>query len=256
VARIVRGVARGVGAHPVLFTAVAVGMLGLHVLLPPLLLSLVRKPCDYFAFNAWLVNLPGYLVSDGAPIGVKAGKLWNLALFWFSAENPYGTEWGFAVDTGDLVRMVVASVLIAAYFALWRRRASVARVGGFAAADVARTGASVNAVLDPTAHGVVMAASSAGVSALARPSAGSAGVGVRTGFAGGLASVLGLTTGPCSVMGCGAPVMPVVGLVFAGLSSTTIAVLSSLAAWSGPAVLVGLTLAVARLGWLAGTDRA
>ena len=23
--------------------------------------------------------------------------MWNLALFWFSSDNPYGIEWGFAV---------------------------------------------------------------------------------------------------------------------------------------------------------------
>src|SRR2546428_12151929 len=44
------------------------------------------------------------------------------------------------------------------------------------------------------------------------------------GVVGAFASVLGLSTGPCSVVGCGAPVLPVVGLVFTGLSSGTLAV--------------------------------
>ena len=48
------------------------------------------------------------------------------------------------------------------------------------------------------------------------------------GIAGMLTSVVGLSTGPCSVMGCGAPVIPVVGLAFAGLSSGTLAFLASL----------------------------
>ena len=44
------------------------------------------------------------------------------------------------------------------------------------------------------------------------PAAGSRpGHGRRSGVAGMLASVVGLSTGPCSVMGCGAPVLPVVG---------------------------------------------
>src|SRR5207244_13300776 len=47
------------------------------------------------------------------------------------------------------------------------------------------------------------------------------------GVVGAFASVLGLSTGPCSVVGCGAPVLPVVGLVFTGLSSGTLAVLSA-----------------------------
>ena len=43
----------------------------------------------------------------------------------------------------------------------------------------------------------------------------------RFGIAGALMSILGLSTGPCSVMGCGAPVLPVIGLAFVGLSSGT-----------------------------------
>jgi hypothetical protein len=252
-------------------------MLALHVLLPPVLLSLVRKPCDYFAFNAWLASLPDYLVSDGAPIGVKAGKLWNLALFWFSASSPYGTEWGFAVDTGDLARMIVASLLVAAYFALWRcRRGLVGRAPAQIPGrlhDVARdvgTGpralqalvppsvapldVRLSAAPDATPRDVGMAAPGARLDGLAPRHVASSGTG--SGFVGGLASVLGLTTGPCSVMGCGAPVMPVVGLAFAGLSSTTVALLASLATWSAFVVLAGLTLAVAWLGWLVGADRA
>src|SRR5438034_1007660 len=59
-------------------------------------------------------------------------------------------------------------------------------------------------------------------------------------------------TGPCSVVGCGAPVLPVVGLVFAGLSSTTLAVLSQLSRISAIAVIVALVLAIAWLGWQVG----
>jgi uncharacterized protein YacL len=64
--------------------------------------------------------------------------------------------------------------------------------------------------------------------------------------------VLGLSTGPCSVVGCGAPVLPVVGLVFAGLSSGTLALLSGASRVLSAVVLVALTLVVAGLGWQAG----
>jgi membrane protein implicated in regulation of membrane protease activity len=64
--------------------------------------------------------------------------------------------------------------------------------------------------------------------------------------------VLGLSTGPCSVVGCGAPVLPVVGLVFAGLSSGTLALLSGASRVLSAVVLVALTLVVAWLGWQAG----
>jgi hypothetical protein len=226
---IVRGVTRAVRARPVLFGLVALGMFVVHVLLPPALLSLVKKPCDYFTFNAWLGRLPEYLRSDPAPFTVKLGKVWNLALFWFSSSNPYGTEWGFAVDVGDLARMVFASLLIAAYVVLWRHRQ------------------------EPFTRRRLVAD-------VAAPSFGRAarrwsGAGGRVGFAGALGSVFGLTAGPCSVMGCGAPVMPVVGLAFSGLSSTTLAFLKDFSTWSTAVVLIGMTLAVAWLGWALGAER-
>jgi hypothetical protein len=67
-----------------------------------------------------------------------------------------------------------------------------------------------------------------------------------------VASVLGLSTGPCSVVGCGAPVLPVVGLVFAGLSSTTLALLSQVSRVSAIVVIAALLMAVAWLGRQAG----
>ena len=66
---------------------------------------------------------------------------------------------------------------------------------------------------------------------------------------GAFASVLGLSTGPCSVVGCGAPVLPVVGLVFTGLSSGTLAVLSASSRIAAAGVLILLSAAVAYLGW-------
>jgi hypothetical protein len=224
-----RGVMRAVRARPLLFILVALGMFAVHVLLPPALLSVAKKPCDYFTFNAWLGGLPSYLSTDPAPLGVKLGKLWNLALFWFSSSNPYGTEWGFAVDTGDLVRMMFASLVIAAYVVLWRHR----RVR--------------------FAHGPASADARAGVASV--PEVRWTGSGARVGFVGALASAFGLTSGPCSVMGCGAPVIPVVGLAFSGLSSTTLTFLKDFSTWSTAVVLIGMTMAVAWLGWTVGAER-
>ena len=48
--------------------------------------------------------------------------------------------------------------------------------------------------------------------------------GRRAGVVGMLTSVLGFSTGPCSVVGCGVPVLPVVGLAFTGLSTDTLKV--------------------------------
>jgi hypothetical protein len=80
------------------------------------------------------------------------------------------------------------------------------------------------------------------------------GAGRAGGAVGACVSVLGLSTGPCSVVGCGAPVLPVVGLVFAGLSSTTLAVMSQVSRISAIAVVVALLIAITWLGWQAGGD--
>jgi hypothetical protein len=50
-------------------------------------------------------------------------------------------------------------------------------------------------------------------------------------------------------MGCGAPVLPVIGLAFAGLSSTTIKWMSELSTIGTAAVFIGLVSAVCWLGY-------
>jgi hypothetical protein len=205
-----RGIARAVKARPGILVLVALGVVLLNVVLPPLVLSLARKPLTFFTFNPWLKSLPTYLASS-KPWSEKLDFLQRVALFWVSADGEYGApEWGFAVDTMDVMRFIVTGVLIAVYVALWlERRASMAR--GPAAAG--RAGGTVAACV----------------------------------------SVLGLSTGPCSVVGCGAPVLPVVGLVFAGLSSTKLAVLSQVSRVSAVAVIVALVLAIVWLGWNTGS---
>jgi hypothetical protein len=85
-----------------------------------------------------------------------------------------------------------------------------------------------------------------------------AGWGVRLarqgGVAGALTTVLGLSTGPCSVVGCGAPVIPVMGLAFTGLTSTTLTLLARVSRVATTLVLVGLTVGVLYLAWRAGGD--
>jgi len=205
-----RGAGRAVRARPGVVALVAAGVVALDVLLPPLVLSVARAPWTFFTFNPWLKSLPTYLASS-KPWSEKLDFLSRVALFWFSADGPYGApEWGFAVDTTDVARFVLTALLIGVYVALWLdRRAAVAR--GW------------------------------------RGSAGGAG-----GAVGACVSVLGLSTGPCSVVGCGAPVLPVVGLVFAELSSTTLTVLSQVSRVSAIAVIVALLLAIAWLGWQTG----
>jgi hypothetical protein len=208
-----RGIAGAVRRRPVTALGVVVGVFALHALLPPLLLTVTRKPWTYFAFNPFLKRLPEYLTSP-APLSEKVDFMSRVALFWFTADGPYGfPEWGFSVDAMDVVRFLAMSLLLGAYVAL---------------------------VLDRRARG-----------RLAGWRSGTSGAG---GLVGGFAGVLGLSTGPCSVVGCGAPVLPVVGLVFAGLSSGTLALLSGLSRALSLVVLVALTIAVAWLGWQAGSS--
>ena len=102
------------------FVTVGLGVFVLDVFLPPVFLSLARKPWDYFAFNPWLSKLPEYLASSDTPLQRKLEFLPNLALFWFSANDRIGfVEWGFTVDVGDLLRFVFNAFIVGAYFALW-----------------------------------------------------------------------------------------------------------------------------------------
>ena len=177
---------------------------------------MARAPWTFFTFNPWLKRVPAYLASS-QPWSEKLEFLSRVALFWFSADGPYGApEWGFAVDVMDVARFVLTAVLIGVYVALWLERRAAA-VRGW------------------------------------RGGAGSAG-----GAVGACVSVLGLSTGPCSVVGCGAPVLPVVGLAFAGLSSGTLTAMSSVSRIAAILILVALTVNIAALSrrvgaaWLLG----
>ena len=70
----------------------------------------------------------------------------------------------------------------------------------------------------------------------------------RGGLAGVAATVFGVSTGACSVMGCGAPVIPVLGLAFVGLESGTLHFLAASSRVATIALLVVLVLAVGHLG--------
>lgn len=187
----VRTVLQAIRLRGRLFAVVAVGVLLLNVALPPLVLSVARKPPDHFSFNPWLRNLPGWLASEEATWARKAEFLWNAALYWFIASGPYdAAEWGYTATVRDVARWIVLSLLFATYFALWSFRAAQLRSCGIRA-----TGAAV---------------------------------GQQAGVTGALLSTLGFSTLPCSVVGCGAPVLPVVGLALSGLglSSETLAVIN------------------------------
>ncbi len=197
------GIWAAIRVRRALFAAVTVGVFALDLILPPLVLSMTRKPLDFFTFNPWLSQLPAYLLASQIPLESRLAFLLRVALFWFSADSPYGgVEWGYAVDATDLARFVFGSLVVAAYFVLWLYRRD--RIG------------------DP---GIAVRISRHG------------------GVVGALVSVLGLSTGPCSVMGCGAPVIPVLGLAFAGLSSGTLSLLAEFSKIGTTFVLAALDIA-------------
>ncbi|PYN79452.1 MAG: hypothetical protein DMD96_18260 [Candidatus Rokuibacteriota bacterium] len=207
-----RGIGAAVRARPWTTLGVVAGVFALHVALPLLVLAVTRKPWTYFAFNPWLARLPEYLASS-TPLAQKLDFLSRVALFWFTADGPFGfPEWGFAVDTMDLARFLAMSLLVGTYAALVLDRRPQGWLTGWRT-TTSRTG----------------------------------------GIVGAFAGVLGLSTGPCSVVGCGAPVLPVVGLAFAGLSSGTLALLSGASRVLSAVVFVALVLVVGWLGSQAGS---
>ena len=69
------------------------------------------------------------------------------------------------------------------------------------------------------------------------------------GVAGGAVTVFGLSTGACSVTGCGAPVLPVIGLAFVGLESGTLHFLAQSSRVATIALFAALALGVGYLAW-------
>jgi hypothetical protein len=205
------GVLAAIRAKPGMFLAASAVVLLLNVLLPPLVLSVARKPVDYITFNPWLKSLPAYLVSGDGPLSRKLDFVLGLAVFWFSSDGIFGIEWGYAVTVGDLLRILLMSLILGACFAVWTYRRETDPPHGWASR-----------------------------------------YGRRNGVAGALVSVLGLSTAPCSVMGCGAPVIPVVGLAFVGLSSSTVALLSQLSTIATAVVFASTIGGLGYLGWRVG----
>lgn len=80
------------------------------------------------------------------------------------------------------------------------------------------------------------------------------GVAPQGGVLGAAGSVLGLATGGCTVMGCGAPMIPVVGLAFVGLSSGTLAWLAQVSTVATVAVIGGMSLGALYLAWRVGAS--
>jgi hypothetical protein len=71
----------------------------------------------------------------------------------------------------------------------------------------------------------------------------------RGGLAGAVATLFGISTSACSVSGCGAPVLPVLGLAFVGLESGTLHFLTQSSRFATLALFAVLVPAVAYLAY-------
>jgi hypothetical protein len=212
IAQALRGIAAAVRARAKIVLAVTAAVSIFNLGAPVIILSIARRPVDFFTFNPWLRRLPEYLASE-EPLAKKLSFLSNMAIAWMSADNENeGIEWGFVVDVPTLLRILLTSLVFGAYFALWsyHRRERAAGGVGFKAAHPA-------------------------------------------GVVGAVTSVFGLTTGPCTLAGCGVPVLPVVGLAFTGLSSGTLTLFATLSRISIAVVLSLMGIAVVWLGWRVGS---
>ncbi len=213
-----RGMSTAIRANRRIFVIVVLGVLLLNIVLPPVVLSVVRKPYDHFSFNPWLRNLPAWLRSDEATSDRKLEFLYNAALYWFIASSPYDApEWGYTATVRDVVRWILISLLFGTYFSLWYAHRAQAMT--CAPGTAAKRGG-------------------------------------RAGVVGALFSTLGFSTLPCSVVGCGAPVLPVLGLTLTGLG-LSVATLESINVVSRTLtvlVYLGVVLGIVYLSRLVAAD--
>jgi hypothetical protein len=210
VAQTRRGISIALRSRAGVFAAVAAAVALFNLLVPVAVLSLARKPVDFFTFNPWLRRLPDYLLSS-EPLSAKLPYLSHLTVAWASADGgPDGVAWAFILDVPTIVRIVAMSLIFGAYFALWSYQRAAE-------------------VCDPA-------------TSAARPA----------GVLGAVTSVFGLTTGGCTLAGCGAPVLPVLGLALTGVAPGTLATLATVSRICVALVLVLMTAAVFWFAWRAG----
>jgi hypothetical protein len=201
---------RAIRARPFTFLGVAIAVILLDIFLPVFVLSVFRKPYDHFSFNPWLAHAPQWALSPAVPLARKVEFLSDVSLFWFIASSPYD-----APEWGFSVGMqdLFRFLYMGLIFGAYFALWSYARGMRPGGSLVWRGGA-------------------------------------RGGFTGAIVSTLGLFTSPCSVAGCGAPVLPVLGLALQGLTSGTLAALTSVSHAASQAVLIMMTLAVVVLAWI------
>src|SRR6266478_8438982 len=95
VAQAFRGIAAALRTQAKVVWGVTAAVAAFNLAAPVAILSVARRPVDFFTFNPWLSRLPEYLRSDEA-LSKKLSFLSSMAIAWLSSDNGgEGIEWGF-----------------------------------------------------------------------------------------------------------------------------------------------------------------
>jgi hypothetical protein len=144
IARTFRGIMAAMKSRAGVVLGVTALVAVFNLTAPVVILSIARRPPDFFTFNPWLPRLPDYLRSD-EPLEKKLGFLSNMAIAWVSADDKgQEIDWGFIVDVPTLARIALTSLVFGAYFALWsyrRRQGEASGLGAKAARPAGIAGA-------------------------------------------------------------------------------------------------------------------
>ena len=125
-----RGIAIAIRSRAGIVLGVTAAVAAFNLVAPVAILSLVRRPFDYFTFNPWLSRLPEYLESDES-LTRKLSFLSQMAIAWVSADNKVeGIDWGFIVDVPTLTRILLTSLVFGTFFALWSYRKQLGEACG------------------------------------------------------------------------------------------------------------------------------
>jgi hypothetical protein len=207
------GMRKAVRARRRVFWGVSAAVALFNLAAPVLILSIAKRSPDFFTFNPYLSRLPEYLVSAEDPWTKKLAFLSQMAIAWCSADN-----FGEGLEWGFILDVPSVARIAATSFVFGTYFA----LWSCRRAQVAACGLGLEA-----ARG--------------------------GGIAGAVTSVLGLTTGPCTLAGCGVPVLPIVGLAFTGLSSGTLTLFATLSRISIAVVLAVMSAAMLWLSFRVGT---
>jgi len=139
IAQTLRGIATALRARARVVWGVTAAVSVFNVVAPVVILSVARRPPDFFTFNPWLPRLPEYLASN-EPLMKKLEFLSGMAIAWVSADDKSEADWGFIVDVPTLARILLTSLVFGAYFALWSYRRRAGEACGLGAKAARRAG--------------------------------------------------------------------------------------------------------------------